>query len=154
KDPSPDAGSSTATADTSVGLASPWYYALFRAGVPADPDALFRVTPAAARATWQQAFAQGTMPRSLEGSIDAAVAAFATLCAARVLDVRPGAGVSTLREMLKTELVDPNHQAYFARAYVLHREDPTALWDDLKQRLDEPVIRRLRLNGQLYLLTL
>ena len=147
-----DPGASTVS--SSANLAAAWYYALFRVGVPAEADSLFTVSPAAARTAWQQAFAQGVIPRSLEAEIDGAVQAFEALCAAHVLDARSDAGVSTLRELLRTELGDASLQAHFAHAYVQYREDPAAMWALLGQHVDSRTLRRLQLNGQLYLLTL
>ena len=71
-----------------------FYYALFRAGLPASADTLFQADPGTVQAIWQQATAQGVIPQALAEDVPAAVQSFQALSAARVADRRPaGRGV-------------------------------------------------------------
>ena len=56
-------GHPTATAQ-GAGIHPAFYYALFRAGFPADADALSRVSPSVLAQIWEQAAAQGVIPGS------------------------------------------------------------------------------------------
>jgi peptidoglycan hydrolase-like protein with peptidoglycan-binding domain len=62
-----------------VSLQPEFYYALFRAGVPAGADQIFRTNPTRASAIWKQAIDQGVIPASLTPAIPAATQAFQTL---------------------------------------------------------------------------
>ena len=135
-------------------LAPEFFYALFRAGVPANSDAIFQTSSTAARAVWEQAIKQGVIPAALESSLNDAVHKFEALSAAHTLDANPPVGISTMRQMLQTSLVDVTQQQHFAEAYVHYRDDPEALWSALQQSLGEAVTKQLQLNGQLFYLTL
>jgi hypothetical protein len=147
-------GAPPSMAADAVTLKPEFYYALFRAGVPANADALFQTTPKTARSVWEQAIKQGVIPQPLAHELDAAVQRFEALSAAHTLDANPPIGVSTLREMLQTSLSDPTQQEQFAQTYVHHRDDPAALWSSLEHSLGKATTKRLQLNGQLYYLTL
>jgi hypothetical protein len=137
-----------------VSLRPELYYALFRAGVPANADGLFQTSPKTARSVWEQAIRQGVIPQALADELDAAVQRFETLSAAHTLDANPPIGISTLREMLRTNLSDAAQQEQFAQTYVHHRDDPAAIWSGLERSLGKAVARKLQLNGQLFYLTL
>ena len=81
-----------------------FYYALFRAGLPASADSLFQADPGTVQAIWQQATTQGVIPQALATDVPAALQSFQALSAARVLTAAPAAGVSTLEEMLQPTL--------------------------------------------------
>src|SRR5262249_18645870 len=49
---------------------------------------------------------------------------------------------------------DEDQQRIFADAWVQSRNDPETLWESLKQALGESTTAQLRLNGQLFFLTL
>ena len=53
-----------------------FYYALFRAGLPADPATLYRVDLASVGSVWQQAIDQGVIPAQLAGRLGAALELF------------------------------------------------------------------------------
>ena len=85
-----------------VSLAPEFYYALFRAGVPADVDGVFRTEPGTVQAIWRQAIAQGVIPQSLSAQVPTAVQNFQALAASNVLSAAPKTGddLSKLQKQL------------------------------------------------------
>jgi hypothetical protein len=136
------------------GPAPEFYYALFRAGIPANADDVFQTSPKTARAIWEHAIKQGVIPQGLANNLGDAERRFATLSAAHTLDAIPPVGISTLREMLQTSLSDPTQQRLFAQTYVETRDDTAAFWNSLQQSLGETTTKKLQLEGQLFYLTL
>ncbi len=130
-----------------------FYYALFRAGVPADPASLFRTSPATARMIWEQAVANGVIPQALAKEVPAATANFQTISAAMALDLAPPAGLSTLREMLARTLPEPSQQNQFAEIYAEHQDDWPGFWTAIGQAFGATRTAQLQLTGQLYYLT-
>ena len=90
--PPPPAAADTGAAGTAPlpvqgqGIAPEFYYALFRAGLPASTDSLFRASPATVQAIWEQAVTGGVIPQRLAKQVPAAVASFQAIGAARSLD--------------------------------------------------------------------
>jgi hypothetical protein len=145
-----------ALAGAPVSLKPEFYYALFRAGFPANADGLFQASPKAVQAVWQQALKQGVIPQALSGAIDGAVQAFATLSASHTIGARPPIGVSSMQEMLQASLpnMTAQQQQQFALLYALHRDDMTAFWSAVETSFGAATTKTLQLHGQLYYLTL
>ena len=137
-----------------VRLRPEFYYALFRAGLPASADALFRADSAAVRGVWEQATRQGIIPPALGDEIPGAVPAFQTLSAARLLTTAPPAGLSTLDEMLRPVLPEAAQRESFARLCAEHQGDWSDFWTEVDRQAGTSATERLRFLGQLYCLTL
>ncbi|MGD0246679.1 MAG: FHA domain-containing protein, partial [Streptosporangiaceae bacterium] len=137
-----------------VSLRPEFYYALFRAGLPANPDALFRADSAGVRGVWEQATRQGIIPSALGDEIPGAVRNFQALSAARLLTTAPPAGLSTLDEMLRPVLPEAAQRESFARLCAEHQGDWSDFWTGVDQQAGTSATERLRVLGQLYCLTL
>jgi hypothetical protein len=146
-----DGQQNEATAST-LSVAPEFFYALSRAGLPTDPDGLFRANSAQVQAIWQQAIADGVIPKSAESHIPTAVTNFTALAASHLLTAAPTIGVSTLQQMLTPILPDSADQLRFARLYNQHQGDVTALWPAVQQAFPA-VADKLQLAGQLNYLT-
>jgi peptidoglycan hydrolase-like protein with peptidoglycan-binding domain len=131
-----------------------FYYALLRAGMPVDLDAIHLVGASSAARLWQTAIDQGLIPRALEPKIPAAVNAFRRRGAARALNARSAAAVSTLGETLRLVLGDDTaRQQRFADLHAEHGADPSKLWEAVRASFGDELTSRLQLNGQLGYLT-
>ena len=138
-----------------AGIKPAFYYALFRAGFPADAESLYQANAKTVAAVWEQAIKQGVISSALADEIAKAAEVFEALSAANSLDVRPAVGVSTLKEMLHDVLGDaPQQVERFASLYVRHQDDMPTFWSNLEAELGEAKTKRLRLDGQLGYLTL
>ncbi|MFH0344546.1 MAG: neuraminidase-like domain-containing protein [Chromatiales bacterium] len=135
-------------------IAPAFFYALFRAGLPANEDALYQTDAKTAAGIWQRSIEQGVIPAALTDGIPKAVKHFQGLAAQRALDVPASAGVSPLKEMLSVSLVDDaEKQRLFADLYTRHRDDPPQFWDAVRGAFGEAAEKRLKLDGQLAYLT-
>jgi ABC toxin N-terminal region/Neuraminidase-like domain/Putative peptidoglycan binding domain len=136
-------------------IEAPFFYALFRAGVPANEDALYRTSSKRAAEIWKQGLKQGVIPAALETSVPEAVRQFQRIAAQRALDGPAPVGLSPLQEMLSVSLIDaPANRKKFAELYALHQGDPQQFWEAVRGAFGESAERRLRLDGQLAYLTL
>jgi hypothetical protein len=135
-------------------IAPAFYYALFRAGLPANPDTLYRADPQAVAGVWRQAVEQGVLPKAAEGEIDRAVESFRRLGAESLLTAAPAAGVSNVREMLNAADLDEGQQRRFAELYTTHRQDAPKFWEEVSGALGRETADRLQLDGKLGFLTL
>lgn len=138
-----------------------FFYALFRAGLPANEDALYQTDASTAASIWKQAIEQGVIPIALENSIPQTLDRFRSLATRHVLDAPALTGLSSLKEMLSVSLgedPDPERQRekelQFADIFTQHRTEPDKLWEAVRIKFGETVERRLRLDGQLSYLTL
>jgi hypothetical protein len=130
------------------------YYALFRAGLPTTPNALYRVDPGLAETIWQQAADQGVIPSSLGELSSASREAFSKVAAAGALDAAPLVGPSTLGQLLEVVLGnDTTRKQDFANLLVNNPQDTTALWAQAEERFGATVSAQLQLLGQLAFLT-
>ncbi len=142
-----------ATAAT-VNLPPAFYYALFRAGLPANPNSLFRTPASTVQGIWQQAIGQGVIPQSLSSQLTAAVQNYQTLAASNLLNAAPVTGVSTLSAMLAVSNLTASQQATFAQLYTQFGSDPTTFWANVTKSLGAPVTTRLQFDGQLQYMSL
>jgi Neuraminidase-like domain len=136
-------------------IPAPLYYALFRAGLPADPGLLFRTHPRTVETVWRNAIAQEVVPASLEADLPQAVGAFTELSAEHGLGFRAVPGASSLDELLDREFpADPDGKRTFARLHLAHSQDPAAFWSEVEAAFGPSCAQRLHLDGQLASLSL
>jgi peptidoglycan hydrolase-like protein with peptidoglycan-binding domain len=150
---------STVTAPAAAGtvpasLRAEFYYALFRAGVPADADTLFQARPAAVTAIWNQAIAQGVIPNSLSASVPQAVQTFQALAGAHLLTMAPRVGISAISDLVAPTLTGAGQPAQFAALLAAHAGDWTTLWSEAEKAFGAATRQKLQLVGQLSYLTL
>ena len=132
------------------GIHPAFYYALFRAGLAADADAVYRTSPSVLQQIWQHSAAQGVMPKELTGQTGHALEHFQSMAVSRALTAAPPVGNSTLGELLQVTLgSDTGRQQQFADLYVRHQDDHDALWREAKRIFGADTAARLRLDGQL-----
>ena len=146
----------TANRATAAGTIPPeFYYALFRAGLPANPDTLHQTTLSSVKAVWEQGIAQGVIPSTLAGGIGGALQAFQTLSANKALTAPPSLGLSTMKDLLNLSLPNnPTAQQQFASLYTQYQEDLPSFWAAAQKTFGAATAQRLQLDGQLGYLTL
>lgn len=136
-------------ADGDQALAPALYYALFRAGLPADPTALYATDPARVDAAWQAAEAAGVIPPRDAAARKRDLARFRAIAAPRALDIRAAEGISTLRELIGRTLTKPQEQQAFARLRDSHRGDAPGFWAATEREFGRDRAAALKLDGQL-----
>lgn len=139
-----------------VSLKPEFYYALFRAGLPANGDSLFQASPKAVQAVWEQAIKQGVIPQSLSGEIAGAVQTFTTLSATHTLSAKPPIGISSMHDMLQASLPNTTQQQeqQFAQLYSQYHDDMPTFWSEVEKSFGATAAKQLQLHGQLFYLTL
>jgi hypothetical protein len=130
------------------------FYALLRAGLPADESALYRTDIGIIRSVWQSAMIQGVIPTLTDAELETAVSGFQAKTATALLNGAPLIGLSTLKDMLVAARLSEDQQATFARLYAAHQSDPQALWTSVGAALGQEVSSRLQIDGKLGLVTL
>ena len=152
--PAAPASNAAPAALTAPSLRPEFYYALFRAGAPADSTTLFQMSPATVSAIWTLASEQNVIPASLTSSIPQALETFQALGAAAILTMTPKIGVSILHDLVVTTLSGAGQPEQFAALLVAHADDWTGLWADVGKTFGAPTQAKLQLLGQLSYLTL
>ncbi len=130
-----------------------FFYALFRAGVPAHEDAFTQAPPETVRRIWEQSLERGILPANLSADIDPNLERLAAFNADRLLRMSPPIGVSNLRELLADVLNDEEDQLRFARLYHEHMSDDAGFWAAVRDAFPR-LAERLEMDGKLAFLTL
>ncbi len=136
-----------------AGIPPEFYYALFRAGVPANADAVFAIPPATVESIWTQAARQGVIPRSLAGEAPKVLETYRALSAGQLLTATGQVGLSTFKDVLGTVVADDSEQQTVARLYVQYAGNWADFWDAVGSTLGEQTAQQLRVAGQLSYLT-
>lgn len=138
----------------STGIAAAFYYALFRVGLPANPETLYQTDISSVERVWKQSIEQGLIPKNLEQEISAATPIFQKLSVEKMLTSSVLVGASSLKDMLATASnLDDNQQKRFAELYTEHQSDMDKFWTEIKAEFPDKV-ERIKVDGQLGFLTL
>jgi hypothetical protein len=137
-----------------VGIPPAFYYALFRAGLPANPDMLYQADVESIGRIWKQAIEQGVIPQRIGQEIGGAIKTFQKLSAQKLLAGPAVFGVSSLIDMLTSSGLDSTHQQQFAALYASHRADLSAFWNEVTTIFGAEVSNRLQVDGKLGFLTI
>jgi peptidoglycan hydrolase-like protein with peptidoglycan-binding domain len=130
-----------------------FYYALFRAGLPANSETLYLASPKTVAAIWNQAITQAVIPSSLAAQIPTALTAYQTLSAMATLSAKPTIGISPIKDMLQLSVSDTRQQQQFAQLYAQYSDDTASLWAAVQRNLSTEVAKKLQLDGQLGYMT-
>lgn len=138
-----------------AGIEPAFFYALFRAGLPANESALYQAETKTVEDVWKQAIKQGVIPAALEPRLPQAVEKFRKLSSQRILDGPALAGVSTLKEILSISMGDDSlKQNQFVDLYIRHQDNLDNFWLEVRHKFGETAEKRIKLDGQLAYLTL
>ncbi|MBC1195383.1 PA14 domain-containing protein,virulence plasmid 28 protein [Microcystis aeruginosa BLCCF158] len=144
----------TANANGQVQIAPPFFYALFRAGIPANENALYQLDAKTTETVWQKAIDQGVIPANLKEQLPQVREQFQVLAARQMLASPAVTGVSSLKDMLSVSLNQQVDQERFAQLYTQHRGEPSQFWQAVQDTFGVQVGQRLQLDGQLGYLTI
>jgi Neuraminidase-like domain/Salmonella virulence plasmid 28.1kDa A protein len=143
------------TAATEAKIDPAFFYTLFRAGLPANEEAIYQINPKTAESVWKQGIKQGLIPATLEAQLPQALERFKNIAAQRTLDAPAIAGVSSLKQMLaNSRITDGTQQQQFVRLYAQHQDNLPQFWEAVQRDFGAPIAQRLRVDGQLGFLTL
>ncbi len=146
-------GTAVTGAPAAPAIPPAFFYALFRAGLPANPQALYRTNQQTVVNAWKDAVTQGVIPQTLESAIPRAQQAFQTLSAQNLLSGQALAGVSPLRDMLSVSKLTDAQQQKFAALYAANSTDLAVFWKSVTDAFGKDVANRLQVDGKLAFLT-
>lgn len=135
-------------------IPQPFFYALFRAGLPANEHILYRTDAKTLTMIWTKAVAQGVIPSSITSTIPGVVKQFQKLGAKRLLTGSALAGVSSLKEMLASSRLSDTQQQRFAALYTANGTDMASFWKAVGDAFGRDTAGRLQLDGKLGFLTM
>lgn len=130
-------------------IPAPFFYALFRAGMPANEDLLFHTNADTLETIWKQAMEKGVIPKALAPKIPMLVRRFQQLSAEIFLNGPAIVGTSSLKEMLAVSQLNNADQKKFAEIYAANRNNPKALWKETAAAFGEEKTKRLQTDGRL-----
>ncbi|SDW57191.1 PA14 domain-containing protein [Marininema mesophilum] len=140
--------------DVGIEMVPPLFYALFRAGLPAN-EVLYQTDAKTVESIWKQAIVQGVIPSGLMSNLSQATEQFQKLTALRILESPAWVGVSPYKELVSVSLGDDlSRQRQFAELHTRYREDLPKFWGEVQKVFGEAVEKRLKVDGQLAFLTL
>ena len=126
-------------------------YALHRAGVPGNKDAVRSLSSEKVEEILTTAIEKNIIPAS---DIAATIERLDNLSIDFVLNGTQGAAVSTMAEMLNLRLNNDNQKRIFAETFKRLGTDSEAFWNSLEQQgIDSHTIGKLQLDGKLGFLT-
>jgi hypothetical protein len=134
-------------------IPQPLFYALFRAGLPANADRLYRTDARTLEAIWTEAAQQGVIPKTSADQLPTLIARFQSLGAQNLLAAPALIGASSFKEMLAASGLDDTQRATFARLYAAHGSDWPTFWKAVADALGQEMANRLQLDGKLGFLT-
>ena len=134
-------------------LHSDWFYALFRAGLPADAATLYRTPAGEVVQIWNRALEAQLIPATHKEELDQARKSFVALSAAQMLGAAPVVGVSPIKDVLKLSLKDAGQQQRLAELQAEHGDDPAKFWKHVDEQFGKKA-KELRVDGALATLTL
>ena len=137
-----------------AGIHPAFYYALFRAGLPTNPDTLYQADAKTVEQVWKGAIEQGVIPKGLEDETSRAVSTFQSLSTQKLLTDPALVGVSSLKQMLTTSRLDDTRQQQFAALYATHRADMPTFWKAIGDAFGKETADRLQVDGKLGFLTI
>ncbi|HEY9431906.1 MAG TPA: neuraminidase-like domain-containing protein [Blastocatellia bacterium] len=139
---------------TGVDIPPVFFYALFRAGLPANEDTLYHTDARTLTSAWNIAAEQGVIANAMTPMIPQMVERFRTVSAQKLLTAPALAGASPLKEMLSASRLNDAQQKQFAELYAANRTDLPKFWNAVTNAFGQNVSNRLQVDGKLGFLTI
>ena len=136
-----------------ISLRPEFYYALFRAGLPANEDGLTQASPAVVRAIWRQASTHGVIPQALATDVPGAVASLQAISAAHALGAVPPVDISMLGEMLQATIPEAAQQERLTQLCAEYGGNGASFWPAAEEALGTGPMKQLQLISRLLHLT-
>lgn len=133
---------------------SAFFYALLRAGVPANFDVICQLDDKRLTAVWEEAVAQGIIPQYTPEVRAGALAAISPLRIDKLLNVPAMDGAAPMHELLSLSDLGQDEQRTFAVLYAAHQTDLPTFWNEVDRSFGADTAARLQLHGELARVTL
>ncbi len=137
------------------GVDPEFYYALFRAGVPANDDALSLLAPETIKQVWEEAIKQNMLPPESKKKIPENLKRLKAYVTKHLIDAPTPGGISGFGEILQVALPEePENLNRLTALYYEYQHDLSLFWEKVGKEFGQEVADRLQLNGKLAFLTL
>jgi hypothetical protein len=144
----------TASAAGAAPIPQAFFYALFRAGLPANEDALYQTDIKTLEEVWKKAADQGVISKASADQIPNVARQFQTISAQKLLAAPALIGTSSFKDMLGVSRLGDAQQTVFAQLYATNRADMPAFWRAVGNAFGQETANRLQVNGKLGFLTI
>lgn len=134
------------------GIEPEFYYALFRAGVPANQAVLSQLAPETVQQAWEHAVEQKILPAEMKAKIAESLERFKKHGVDQLLEVPAQIGISSFKELIANTLGDTARQQRFSQLYYDNKDDLVSFWEAVRVEFPEEA-NRLQLVGKLSFLT-
>ncbi|WP_426112447.1 neuraminidase-like domain-containing protein [Massilia sp. PWRC2] len=131
-----------------------YFYALFRAGMPAEDKLIFLADAARLTAIWRDAIGQGLLPAAAEKAIPDILGQFQAIGARKMLAEPMLPGTSAFSEILANAGLHEEEQRNFSQLYLAHRGDLEQFWKRAAHAFGEEKTAVLQFAGKMAFLTL
>jgi hypothetical protein len=135
-------------------IPSAFYYGLFRAGLPANPDVLYHADVSAVEQIIKQSLVQGIIPSSLEPELPKALDTFRKFSVEKMLTAPALVGASSIKDMLTVSGLDEKQKIKFAELQADNRTDLPKFWQSVADAFGKDKAQRLQVDGKLGFLTI
>lgn len=136
------------------GIPAEFYFALFRAGISTDADAMYRTNSGTVKKIWEKAVEENIIDASFEPHIITQnIAKFNECRSTHLLDTAKDVGVPSLKKLLDISLPDSTKQGKFVELYFNHVGDMSSFWAIAEATFGEDTADELQLDGKLGYLT-
>ena len=133
-------------------LPSDLFYALFRAGLPANADALARTTPDLAVDIWKTSIEGGVIDKKLARGLPRYAEMYAAYASGELLQQPAAVGVSSLGDMLDVAGLNDDEKQQVARLYT-KEADRADFWSNVESEIGADAATRVATAGKLGYLT-
>jgi hypothetical protein len=130
-----------------------YFYALFRAGLPANEDILYHADSKTLATVLTKASEEGVIPQAAARDIPGVVQKFQTLSAQKLLSTPALPGTSSMKDILAISRLTDAQQQEFAELYSANRKDLPTFWEAAARAFGPDVAKRLETSGKLAFLT-
>ena len=153
---------STGGADDAPAIPQEFFYALFRAGLPANEEVLYHTDAKTLEGVWKTAAKQGVIPKDSADQIPNLIGRFQEQSAQKLRTSQAFAGPSLLDETLAVSGLDKAKREKFAQLYAANRTDMATFWQSVgddptfgaTSEEREETVSRLQVDGKLGFLTI
>jgi hypothetical protein len=146
--------------ENSVDIPPKYWYALLRAGLPANPDILSQVNLDTIEKIWEHALDEekSIIPEEDGDNLVEIKTRFEQYRVTHILNPQKHVGVSTMGDLLSLSLggsANENNREKFAQLYANHRENLNQFWHEVEKDPDlKDHVDTLKLDGKLAFLSI
>jgi hypothetical protein len=132
-----------------------FYYALFRSGLSANPDDLYKINSEIVKKIWNKAIKDQIIDQPLASHIDTNIQLFRRKQNSYLLENMKPTGVSSLKDLLSISMPqDEEKQKQFVDLYFNHSGNIQEFWTKVENQFGTDTMKKLQLDSKLGYITM